>query len=283
MLETMDSGELIYLGERAAWNNEKEETVYAPKQELRKIRQDYGLVFQNYNLFPHFSVLKNITDAPVTVQKRDKKEAVETAMELLKKMGLEDKADAYPCQLSGGQCQRVAIARALALNPKILFFDEPTSALDPELTAEVLKEMCIRDSVTNGENGELETQVWASDEAAGDEKTESIVFTNNYRRPGGGGGGGDSDPDPDPDPSPNPNPNPGPGGPGTEPSGGDGLTEISDNETPLGGLTQIFEEEVPLGGLPKTGDTTMLSFWILLAVLSGCGLAALAFIRKRMD
>ena len=135
--------------------------------------------------------------------------------------------------------------------------------------------------VTNGENGELETQVWASDEAAGDEKTESIVFTNNYRRPGGGGGGGDSDPDPDP--SPNPNPNPGPGGPGTEPSGGDGLTEISDNETPLGGLTQIFEEEVPLGGLPKTGDTTMLSFWILLAVLSGCGLAALAFIRKRMD
>ena len=139
MLETMDSGELIYLGERAAWNNEKEETVYAPRQELRKIRQNYGLVFQNYNLFPHFSVLKNITDAPVTVQKRDKKEAVETAMELLKKMGLEDKADAYPCQLSGGQCQRVAIARALALNPKILFFDEPTSALDPELTAEVLK------------------------------------------------------------------------------------------------------------------------------------------------
>lgn len=137
--------------------------------------------------------------------------------------------------------------------------------------------------VTNGENGELETQVWASDEAAGDEKTESIVFTNNYRCPGGGGGGGDSDPDPDPDPSPNPNPNPGPGGPGTEPSGGDGLTEISDNETPLGGLTQIFEEEVPLGGLPKTGDTTMLSFWILLDVLSGCGLAALAFIRKRMD
>ena len=113
-LETPDSGEIIKTG-------------------------DVGLVFQQFNLFPHFSVLKNITDAPVTVQKRDKKEAVETAMELLKKMGLEDKADAYPCQLSGGQCQRVAIARALALNPKILFFDEPTSALDPELTAEVLK------------------------------------------------------------------------------------------------------------------------------------------------
>lgn len=139
MLETMDSGELIYLGEKAAWNDEQGKTVYAPKQDLRKIQQNYGLVFQNYNLFPHFSVLKNVMDAPVIVQKRDKKEAKQTAMELLRKMGLEDKADAYPCQLSGGQRQRVAIARALALNPKILFFDEPTSALDPELTAEVLK------------------------------------------------------------------------------------------------------------------------------------------------
>ena len=111
----------------------------AKKKEIHEIRLRTAMVFQNYNLFPHFSVLKNITDAPVTVQKRDKKEAVETAMELLKKMGLEDKADAYPCQLSGGQCQRVAIARALALNPKILFFDEPTSALDPELTGEVLR------------------------------------------------------------------------------------------------------------------------------------------------
>lgn len=139
MLETMDSGELIYLGERAAWNNEQEQTVYAPKQKLRKIQENYGLVFQNFNLFPHFSVLKNIMDAPVSVQKRDREEVRQSAMELLKKMGLEDRADAYPCQLSGGQCQRVAIARALALNPKILFFDEPTSALDPELTGEVLK------------------------------------------------------------------------------------------------------------------------------------------------
>ena len=97
------------------------------------------MVFQNFNLFPHYSVLKNIIDAPIHVQKRKKEEAVKEARELLKKMGLEDKADAYPCQLSGGQCQRVAIARALALNPKILFFDEPTSALDPELTGEVLK------------------------------------------------------------------------------------------------------------------------------------------------
>ena len=98
-----------------------------------------GFVFQNFNLFPHYSVLKNIADAPIHVQKRDKGEVYKEAMELLKKMGLEDKADAYPYQLSGGQCQRVAIARALALNPKILFFDEPTSALDPELTGEVLK------------------------------------------------------------------------------------------------------------------------------------------------
>lgn len=99
----------------------------------------YGLVFQNLNLFPHYSVLKNIMDAPVSVQKQSKKEAEKEARRLLEKMGLGDKADAYPCQLSGGQQQRVAIARALALKPSILFFDEPTSALDPELTGEILK------------------------------------------------------------------------------------------------------------------------------------------------
>ena len=116
-------------------------SVPATTQEsvIRKKRLHFGLVFQNFNLFPHYSVLKNIADAPIHVQKRDKGEVYKEAMELLKKMGLEDKADAYPYQLSGGQCQRVAIARALALNPKILFFDEPTSALDPELTGEVLK------------------------------------------------------------------------------------------------------------------------------------------------
>ena len=139
MLETMDSGELIYLGEKAAWNDAAGNAVYASKQELKKIQQNYGLVFQNFNLFPHYSVLKNITDAPIHVQKRDKETVYKEARELLKKMGLEDKEDYYPYQLSGGQCQRVAIARALALNPKILFFDEPTSALDPELTGEVLK------------------------------------------------------------------------------------------------------------------------------------------------
>ena len=138
MLETIDGGEIIYLGKRASWV-ENGKTVFPKKNELKEIQSCFGLVFQNFNLFPHYSVMKNITDAPIHVQKRDKEEVYREARELLAKMGLSDKEDAYPFQLSGGQCQRVAIARALALNPKILFFDEPTSALDPELTGEVLK------------------------------------------------------------------------------------------------------------------------------------------------
>lgn len=142
MLETMDDGEMRYLGEAAAVSKEGR-AVYVKPAELKRLQKYYGLVFQNFNLFPHFSVLKNIMDAPLHVQKRDKKEVEKQARALLEKMGLGDKADAYPYQLSGGQQQRVSIARALAMNPKILFFDEPTSALDPELTGEILK--VIRD------------------------------------------------------------------------------------------------------------------------------------------
>ena len=141
MLERMDEGELIYLGKCAATGRAGGHAVYASPKELKKIQGYFGLVFQNFNLFPHYSVLKNITDAPIHVQKRDKAEVLKEARILLKKMGLEDKENYYPCQLSGGQKQRVAIARALALHPSILFFDEPTSALDPELTGEILKEI----------------------------------------------------------------------------------------------------------------------------------------------
>ncbi len=139
LLETMDSGTLNYVGEKAAWTGEDGKAVYAPRQELKRIQGHFGLVFQNFNLFPHYSVLKNITDAPLHVQKRPKQAVLEEGRALLAKMGLEDKEGYYPCQLSGGQQQRVAIARALALKPEILFFDEPTSALDPELTGEILK------------------------------------------------------------------------------------------------------------------------------------------------
>ena len=142
LLETMDGGDLAYLGKYAA-RDENGKSVYASSAELRRIKSSFGLVFQNFNLFPHYSVLKNIIEAPILIQKRPKDEVYAQARELLKQMGLADREDAYPYQLSGGQQQRVSIARALAMQPKILFFDEPTSALDPELTGEILK--VIRD------------------------------------------------------------------------------------------------------------------------------------------
>lgn len=138
LLETMDSGSLSYMGENAVTTVDGK-ALYEKPAKLRALKENFGLVFQNFNLFPHYTVMQNITDAPIVVQKRNKTEVQEEARELLRKMGLADKEDYYPCQLSGGQQQRVAIARALALNPKVLFFDEPTSALDPELTGEVLK------------------------------------------------------------------------------------------------------------------------------------------------
>lgn len=141
LLETMDGGSLAYGNDFAATMDAEGKSVYADKAALRRIKSRFGLVFQQFNLFPHYTVLKNVTDAPLTVQKRERGEVRELALSLLEKMGLADKADAYPCQLSGGQQQRVAIARALALRPDILFFDEPTSALDPEMIGEVLDVM----------------------------------------------------------------------------------------------------------------------------------------------
>ena len=139
LLTEMDGGELLYDGEYAAKNDADGRSVYSGKTELKKIRSIFGLVFQSFNLFPHYSVLKNLMDPQICVLGRSKEDAQAKAIELLGKMNLSDKAEAYPCQLSGGQQQRVAIARALAMDPQILFFDEPTSALDPELTGEVLK------------------------------------------------------------------------------------------------------------------------------------------------
>ena len=132
-LERADGGDILYDGQYAVRNGE-----YASKQEINRFKTRFGLVFQSFNLFPHYSVMKNISEAPL-LHGVSKEEVSERAAMLLKKMGLEGKENSYPCQLSGGQQQRVAIARALAMNPEILFFDEPTSALDPELTGEVLK------------------------------------------------------------------------------------------------------------------------------------------------
>lgn len=137
-LETMDDGNIIYMDDEVV-KSENGHSVYGNKEQQKRALSYFGLVFQNFNLFPHFTVLKNIIDAPIRIQKRNKEEVIAEAKALLAQMGLSDKENAYPGQLSGGQQQRVSIARALAMKPKILFFDEPTSALDPELTLEILK------------------------------------------------------------------------------------------------------------------------------------------------
>ena len=138
-LETLSAGSISYMGKTAVTAEIGKKPVYAQRADFREIQHYFGLVFQNFNLFPHYSVLRNITEAPRIILKKSKAEAEKTAMELLEKVGLANKAKSYPCELSGGQQQRVAIVRALAMSPSILFFDEPTSALDPELTGEILE------------------------------------------------------------------------------------------------------------------------------------------------
>ncbi len=142
-LERADQGTIEVCGQALCRADGQGRAIYESAATLKQIQLKIGLVFQNFNLFPHFSILRNITEAPVQVLGLDKSRAEEKAAQLLRKLGLSDKASAYPFQLSGGQQQRAAIARALALDPQMIFFDEPTSALDPELTGEVLK--VIRD------------------------------------------------------------------------------------------------------------------------------------------
>lgn len=135
-LETVQNGTIILDNDYIVKDGK-----YTKDKDLKPILSKMGMVFQQFNLFPHKSVLQNVMEAPVIVNKQDKEEAKQNALKLLKEVGLSDKTESYPCNLSGGQQQRVAIARALAMDPQIMLFDEPTSALDPELTGEVLNVM----------------------------------------------------------------------------------------------------------------------------------------------
>ena len=141
-LETIDSGDITIRGEKLCWTKDGESTAtYASTADVRRILMSTGMVFQQFNLFPHMTVIENLIEAPIHVKGMSRDEILPYARELLAKVGLSDRENYYPSQLSGGQQQRVAIARALAMKPDIMLFDEPTSALDPELTGEVLRTM----------------------------------------------------------------------------------------------------------------------------------------------
>jgi len=191
-LERADCGEISVCGHVLCENDEKGHAVYSAKGTLKEIRLRIGLVFQSFHLFPHFSILHNITEAPIRVLKKSRQEAEETAQALLGKLGLSDKASAYPYQLSGGQQQRAAIARTLAMNPQMIFFDEPTSALDPELTGEVLRviralaEEHMTMVVVTHEMafaGELSDRIIFMDQGVIiEEGTPEAVFSSNHER-----------------------------------------------------------------------------------------------------